>query len=85
MNITLLHFSHVSSLHWSSDTGESHCYLCVVHTSVVSLWKVDGSSPKLSFKQIRKIHATPILQGMVNNRHLVFHPFSTHVQHVTLK
>ncbi|KAK2149588.1 hypothetical protein LSH36_445g00077 [Paralvinella palmiformis] len=60
-------FDHVSSLHWSSDTGESHCYLCVVHTSVVSLWKVDGSSPKLSFKQIRKIHATPILQGCLWN------------------
>lgn len=53
----------VRSVHWSSNIGPQICYLCVVHTQHISLWKVDGQSTKLGFKQIRKLNLQPIPQG----------------------
>ncbi|XP_033739655.1 WD repeat and coiled-coil-containing protein-like isoform X2 [Pecten maximus] len=57
----------VKSIHWSSDVGPSLCYLCVVHPQHVSVWKVEGHVPKLSFKQVRKLNVQPIQQGCLWN------------------
>ncbi|XP_069102842.1 WD repeat and coiled-coil-containing protein-like isoform X3 [Argopecten irradians] len=57
----------VKSIHWSSDVGPSLCYLCVVHPQNVSVWKVEGHVPKLSFKQVRKLNVQPIQQGCLWN------------------
>ncbi|XP_021355341.1 WD repeat and coiled-coil-containing protein-like isoform X2 [Mizuhopecten yessoensis] len=57
----------VKSIHWSSDVGPSLCYLCVVHPEHVSVWKVEGHVPKLSFKQVRKLNVQPIQQGCLWN------------------
>ena len=42
----------------------SYCYLCLVHQTTVSIWKVTGATPLLHFKQVRKINASPVPQGM---------------------
>ncbi|CAG2223060.1 unnamed protein product [Mytilus edulis] len=61
-------FQHdVLSVHWSSNIGPSTCYLSVVHSQHVSLWKVDGVVPKLNFKQVRKLNVQPIPQGCLWN------------------
>ncbi|XP_060068358.1 WD repeat and coiled-coil-containing protein-like isoform X2 [Ylistrum balloti] len=57
----------VKSIHWSSDVGPNLCYLCVVHPQHVSVWKVEGHVPKLSFKQVRKLNVQPIQQGCLWN------------------
>ena len=57
-----VYFSAVQSLHWSCDMG-NYCYLCLVHQTTVSIWKVTGATPSLHFKQVRKINASPIQQG----------------------
>ena len=59
-------FSAVQSLHWSCDMG-NYCYLCLVHQTTVSIWKVTGATPSLHFKQVRKINASPIQQGWKNS------------------
>lgn len=61
-------FEHpVKSVHWSSNVGPSTCYLSVIHTQHVSIWKVDGLVPKLSFKQVRKLNVHPVPQGCLWN------------------
>lgn len=57
---------YVQSLHWSAEYSGSTCYLCVVHQTSVTLWKVTGHAPDLNLKQVRKINATPIPQGKSN-------------------
>ena len=49
------------------------CYLCVVHQTTVSIWRVTGSSPDLTLKQVRKINAAPISQGQYTRDMEVFH------------
>ncbi|KAL3881236.1 hypothetical protein ACJMK2_027692 [Sinanodonta woodiana] len=57
----------VQSVHWSNTVPEGHCFLCVIHEKNISIWKVDGSLPKLNFKQVRKVNIKPIPQGCVWN------------------
>ncbi|KAL5010008.1 hypothetical protein ScPMuIL_012313 [Solemya velum] len=57
----------VKSVHWSCDTSQNSCFLCAVHEQNVSLWKVGGLFPKLSFKQVRKLSIQPIAQGCLWN------------------
>lgn len=65
MVIYFLRFhSNVTSVHWSALVeGEEACFLCVVHQHNVTVWRVSGVLPKLTFKQIRKINVRPIAQG----------------------
>lgn len=61
-------FEHsVRSIHWSCNIGPHTCYMCVVHTQHLSLWKVDGVIPKLNFKQVRKLNVQPISKGCLWN------------------
>ncbi|ELT95399.1 hypothetical protein CAPTEDRAFT_226253 [Capitella teleta] len=72
-------FESVSSLHWSADIeaesninscpsqGRNLCYLCVGHSNNVSIWSVQGHSPDLSLKHVRKINSNPIPQGCLWN------------------
>ena len=46
----------------------NYCYLCLVHQTTVSIWKVTGATPSLHFKQVRKINASPIQQGEEKSR-----------------
>ncbi|XP_056016713.1 WD repeat and coiled-coil-containing protein-like isoform X3 [Ostrea edulis] len=57
----------VKSIHWSCNIGPHSCYMCVVHTQHLSLWKVDGFIPKLNFKQVRKLNVQPISKGCLWN------------------
>ncbi|XP_062583598.1 LOW QUALITY PROTEIN: WD repeat and coiled-coil-containing protein-like [Saccostrea cucullata] len=57
----------VKSVHWSCNIGPQSCYMCVVHAQHLSLWKVDGTVPKLSFKQVRKLNVQPISKGCLWN------------------
>ena len=62
--INILFFSRgVRSIHWSEDISDGFCYMCVVHDKNISIWKVEGRHPKLTFKQVRKVNIQPILQG----------------------
>ncbi|KAK3098633.1 hypothetical protein FSP39_021402 [Pinctada imbricata] len=61
------HRNTVKSVHWSCDIGPATCYMCVVLPQHVSIWKVDGSVPKLTFKQVRKLNVQPIPQGCLWN------------------
>lgn len=63
-NVGLFCRHSVLSVHWSSNVGETMCYLSVVHGEHVSIWKVSGLVPKLSFKQVRKLNVQPIPQGI---------------------
>ncbi|RUS90346.1 hypothetical protein EGW08_001841 [Elysia chlorotica] len=71
-------FLHVTSVHWSSpgtggasncappesaSPGALPCHLCVVHQQNVTVWRVSGALPRLSFKQVRKINVRPVPQG----------------------
>ncbi|XP_013070368.2 WD repeat and coiled-coil-containing protein-like isoform X3 [Biomphalaria glabrata] len=67
VSVKLGEFEHVSSIHWSRDIKSEYCYLCVVHLQNVTVWKVSGTQPKLSFKQVRKINVKPIPQGCLWN------------------
>ncbi|XP_053396866.1 uncharacterized protein LOC123552802 isoform X2 [Mercenaria mercenaria] len=57
----------VKSIHWSDNISAGLCYMCVVHDRNISIWKVEGRQPKLSFKQIRKINIQPISKGCLWN------------------
>ncbi|XP_060588380.1 uncharacterized protein LOC132743826 isoform X2 [Ruditapes philippinarum] len=57
----------VKSIHWSDNISAGLCYMCVVHDRNISIWKVEGRQPKLSFKQVRKINIQPIPQGCLWN------------------
>ena len=63
-----LPFRHcVRSIHWSCNIAPHSCYMCVVHTQHLSVWKVDGVIPKLNFKQVRKLNVQPISKGKRRN------------------
>ncbi|CAH1800071.1 unnamed protein product [Owenia fusiformis] len=66
-SIKLGEFDKIRSLHWSADLEGDYCFLCVVHSETVSIWRVGGLTPQLKFKQVRKINASPILQGCLWN------------------
>ncbi|ESO93252.1 hypothetical protein LOTGIDRAFT_232702 [Lottia gigantea] len=60
-------FDNVENVCWSNDVNETTCFMCVIHNNYVTVWKVTGLSPKLSFKQVRKINVKPIPQGVLWN------------------
>ncbi|KAH3734522.1 uncharacterized protein LOC127851239 isoform X2 [Dreissena polymorpha] len=55
----------VKSINWSEEVSPGLCYMCVVHEKNISIWKVEGYQPKLTFKQIRKVNIQPIPQGCI--------------------
>ena len=67
----------VKSIHWSEDIFDGFCYMCVVHDKNISIWKVEGHSPKLTFKQVRKVNIQPIQQGKKLFRHLALFSLRT--------
>ncbi|XP_012935168.1 WD repeat and coiled-coil-containing protein [Aplysia californica] len=69
-SVRLGEFEQVTSVHWSrclSAESGAACHLCVVHQHTVTVWRVSGALPKLSFKQVRKINVRPIAQGCLWN------------------
>ncbi|KAK3701035.1 hypothetical protein RRG08_063288 [Elysia crispata] len=46
-----------------TESGPPPCHLCVVHQQNVTVWRVSGALPRLSFKQVRKINVRPVPQG----------------------
>ncbi|KAK6170197.1 hypothetical protein SNE40_018649 [Patella caerulea] len=60
-------FDNVDSVCWSKDIDPTTCFMSVVHQNNVTVWKVSGSTPKLGFKQVRKINVKPIQQGVLWN------------------
>lgn len=72
----------VRSIHWSCNIGPHTCYMCVVHTQHLSLWKVDGVIPKLNFKQVRKLNVQPISKG-VYTLEFTYHVLFILIFHIT--
>ncbi|XP_050391863.1 uncharacterized protein LOC126810706 [Patella vulgata] len=60
-------FDNVDSVCWSGDIDSTTCFMSVVHQNNVTVWKVSGSTPKLGFKQVRRINVKPIQQGVLWN------------------
>ncbi|CAL1544512.1 unnamed protein product [Lymnaea stagnalis] len=66
-SVKLGEFEQVVSVHWSLVENHESCHMCVVHQQNVTVWRVTGVLPKLSFKQVRKINVRPIPQGCLWN------------------
>lgn len=66
-SVKLGEFEQVVSVHWSLIESHESCHMCVVHQQNVTVWRVTGDLPKLSFKQVRKINVRPIPQGCLWN------------------
>ncbi|KAL8606773.1 hypothetical protein ACOMHN_049602 [Nucella lapillus] len=60
-------FEGVESVHWSSGTKADCCFMAAVHHKIVTVWRVSGATPRLAFKQVRKINVQPIPQGCLWN------------------
>ena len=59
-------FSSIQGLCWSCDFPGSWCYLCVTQYQKVSIWRVEGNTPNLKLKLVRKISKNPLPQGSLS-------------------